>query len=169
MIRLEIFSIFHIFAILFMNTIERIQKWCNGSWLASADSSAIIDSLDIDSRNIEHPATSLFIALKTPIRDGHSYIPDAWQKGVRNFLVSNDMDLTSISGANFIQVKDTLTALQQVAAGHRKQFKMPVIGITGSNGKTMVKEWLNQLLSSDYNIVRSPKSYNSQVGVPLSV
>ncbi|MCD6012751.1 MAG: alanine racemase [Flavipsychrobacter sp.] len=158
-----------IFAAHFMNTIEQIRKWCNGTWLAKADNNAGIDTLAIDSRNIEHPASSLFIALKTSLRDGHSYIPEAWQKGVRNFLVSNDMDTTGISGANFIQVKDTLTALQQIAANHRKQFKIPVIGITGSNGKTMIKEWLYQLLSGQYNIVRSPKSYNSQIGVPLSV
>lgn len=152
-----------------MNTIEQIRKWCNGTWLSSTDNNAGIETLDIDSRNIEHPSGSLFIALKTPLRDGHSYIPDAWQKGVRNFLVSNDLDMANISGANFIRVNDTLSALQQVASGHRKQFKIPVIGITGSNGKTMIKEWLHQLLSSHYNIVRSPKSYNSQVGVPLSV
>lgn len=152
-----------------MNTIEQIRKWCNGTWLAKADSDACIETLAIDSRHIEHPESALFVALKTSLRDGHSYIPEAWQKGVRNFLVSNDMDTTGISGANFIQVKDTLAALQQIAANHRKQFKIPVIGITGSNGKTMIKEWLRQLLSSEYHIVRSPKSYNSQIGVPLSV
>lgn len=152
-----------------MNTIEQIRKWCNGTWLAKAEMETGIDTLAIDSRNIGHPASSLFIALKTSLRDGHSYIPEAWQKGVRNFLVSNELDTSGINGANIIQVKDTLAALQQIAANHRKQFRIPVVGITGSNGKTMIKEWLHQLLAGQYNIVRSPKSYNSQVGVPLSV
>jgi Alr-MurF fusion protein len=152
-----------------MNSIEQLRKWCNGIWLAKTDPEASVRLLAIDSRNIEDPAASLFVALKTPLRDGHSYIPDAWQKGVCNFLVSNDVDTTAIKGANIIKVNDTLTALQQIAANHRKQFNIPVIGITGSNGKTMIKEWLYQLLSDKYNMVRSPKSYNSQLGVPLSV
>jgi Alr-MurF fusion protein len=152
-----------------MNTIEQIRKWSNGKWLAKADPDTEIRDLDTDSRNIEHPEGSLFVALRTSLRDGHSYIPDAWLKGVRNFLVSNDIDATALHGANIIQVKDTLTALQQIAAAHRKQYNIPVIGITGSNGKTVIKEWLYQLLTEDHNIIRSPKSYNSQVGVPLSV
>ncbi len=152
-----------------MTTVEQLCKWCNGTWLARSDDNMPVGTLSIDTRTIEDPAGALFIALKTSARDGHSYIPDAWQKGVRNFLVSNDMDTAGISGANIIQVKDTLAALQQIAAAHRRQFSIPVIGITGSNGKTMVKEWLNQLLATNYNIVRSPKSFNSQVGVPLSV
>lgn len=152
-----------------MNNIEQIRKWCNGIWLAKANDSACIEELAIDSRNIEHPANALFISLKTNLRDGHTYIPDAWLKGVRNFLVSHNMDTTALAGANIIQVKDTLDALQLIAAGHRKQFDIPVIGITGSNGKTVVKEWLYQLLNFKFNIARSPKSYNSQIGVPLSV
>lgn len=125
--------------------------------------------LSIDSRNIERPETALFVALTTSLRDGHTYIADAYQKGVRSFLVCADVAADTLPGANIIKVKDTLVALQQVAAAHRKQFSIPVIGVTGSNGKTVVKEWLYQLLSTAYNIVRSPKSYNSQVGVPLSV
>ena len=152
-----------------MNNIEQLRKWCSGTWLAKEQPDVTIGELAIDSRSIALPADALFIALKTPLRDGHTFIADAWQKGVRNFLVSQPVDETSITDSNIIQVKDTLVALQKIAAAHRKQFDIPVIGITGSNGKTVVKEWLYQLLSGIYNTVRSPKSYNSQVGVPLSV
>ena len=152
-----------------MNNIEQLRKWCNGAWTAQGQPDAEIAELAIDSRNIEDPANALFIALKTPLRDGHTFVMDAWQKGVRNFLVSQPVDDASLPDSNIIQVKDTLAALQKIAAAHRKQFDIPVIGITGSNGKTVTKEWLYQLLSGSYNTVRSPKSYNSQVGVPLSV
>jgi Alr-MurF fusion protein len=152
-----------------MNTIDELRKWCNGTWLSMEREGADIEVLDIDSRSIERPEQSLFIALKTSLRDGHSYVQEAWQKGVRNFLVSQNVDIPALGGSNIILVKDTLVALQQIAAAHRTQFHIPVIGITGSNGKTVVKEWLYQLLSNYYNTVRSPKSYNSQLGVPLSV
>jgi Alr-MurF fusion protein len=152
-----------------MNTIEQLRKWCNGVWLAKANADTAIEELTIDSRNIEQPETALFIPIKTQLRDGHNYIQDAWQKGVRNFLVSQAVDTAGLVDANIVQVRDTLAALHQVVAAHRKQFDIPVIGITGSNGKTIVKEWLYQLLNEQYNIVRSPKSYNSQLGVPLSV
>ena len=152
-----------------MNKIEQLRKWCNGVWLEKDQADASIEELAIDSRNIAHPESALFIALKTNLRDGHLYISDAFQKGVRNFLVSQPIEASEFKGANIIQVKDTLTALQNIAASHRRQFDIPVIGVTGSNGKTVVKEWLYQLLGSKFNTVRSPKSYNSQVGVPLSV
>lgn len=128
-----------------------------------------IEHLLLDSRKVYTPATSLFFALKGPRRDGHQFIPELYKKAIRNFVVSEPIDKNLYPKANFLQVKDTLKALQQLAAHHRKQFHIPVIGITGSNGKTIVKEWLYQLLHEDYNIVRSPKSYNSQIGVPLSV
>lgn len=152
-----------------MNTIEQLRKWCNGVSLNGDMGNAVIEELSIDSRNIEHPEVAMFIALKTGHRDGHAYIADAYAAGVRNFMVSEAVDTETFKGGNFIQVKDTLIALQQIAAAHRKQFKVPVVGITGSNGKTIVKEWLYQLLGEQYKIARSPKSYNSQVGVPLSV
>jgi alanine racemase len=152
-----------------MNNIEQLRKWCSGTWIANEQPNASIDVLAIDSRNIEQPEKALFIPLKTQLRDGHAFLQDAWQKGVRNFLVSQNIDAGQLPDSNIIEVKDTLAALQKIAAGHRKQFDIPVIGVTGSNGKTVVKEWLYQLLSPQYNIVRSPKSYNSQVGVPLSV
>ncbi len=152
-----------------MKSLEQLKKWCHGTWLSGSGEDVIIEGLDIDSRNIEHPESSLFIALKTNLRDGHNYIADAYAHGVRSFLVSQSIDAALYPAANIILVKDTLAALQQIAGNYRKQFKFPVIGITGSNGKTIVKEWLYQLLGSQYNTVRSPKSYNSQVGVPLSV
>lgn len=152
-----------------MNNIEQIKKWCGGEWLVSGNNAATIEELSIDSRSIEKPENALFIALKTNLRDGHLFVSNAWQKGVRNFLVSHEVDTAGLEGSNIILVKDTLTALQKIAAAHRKQFNIPVIGITGSNGKTMVKEWLYQLLAPQYTIVRSPKSFNSQIGVPLSV
>jgi Alr-MurF fusion protein len=129
----------------------------------------IIEHLLLDSRRIYAPATSLFFALKGPRRDGHQFISELYKRGVRAFVISGATDITAFPEASFLLVKDTLIALQELAAHHRKQFKIPVIGITGSNGKTIVKEWLYQLLSEDFNIVRSPKSYNSQIGVPLSV
>lgn len=148
--------------------IEQIGKWCSGTWLVQSHDT-IVEELVIDTRKIAQPEQALFIALKSPRRDGHSFIKDAYEKGIRNFLVSEDVNTTPFPGANFIGVKDTLAALQQIAAAWRKQFDIPVIGVTGSNGKTIVKEWLYQLLSEKYNAVRSPKSYNSQIGVPLSV
>ena len=129
-----------------------------------------IENLLFDSRKVYSAGSSLFFALKGPRRDGHQFINELYKKGVRNFVVSeNFFDTSSYPEANFLVISDTLKALQKLAALHRQQFSIPVIGITGSNGKTIVKEWLYQLLHEDYNIVRSPKSYNSQVGVPLSV
>lgn len=148
-------------------SIEDISKWCNGKMLLPGE--GIITDLVIDSRKISDPEGALFIALSSDRRDGHSYIQEAYNKGVRHFLVQEELDVHPFEGASFILVKDTLLALQKLAAAHRKQFRIPVIGITGSNGKTVVKEWLFQLLSGQYNLVRSPKSYNSQIGVPLSV
>lgn len=121
-----------------------------------------------DSRQLQQAAPTLFFALKAH-KNGHDYIPALYAAGLRNFVISDVMDTQQYPEANFLQVSDTLEALQSLAAYHRSQFSYPVIGITGSNGKTMVKEWLYQLLSPDYTIVRSPKSYNSQIGVPLSV
>ncbi|RYD58449.1 MAG: bifunctional UDP-N-acetylmuramoyl-tripeptide:D-alanyl-D-alanine ligase/alanine racemase [Sphingobacteriales bacterium] len=152
-----------------MPTISQIAKWCHGEWQVQEGSDTVIGELVIDTRKVATPSSALFVALKTQRRDGHSFISDAYQKGIRNFLVSNPVDASAYPDASFVTVRDTLTALQQIAAGHRKQFKIPIIGITGSNGKTIVKEWLYQLLSEDYKAVRSPKSYNSQIGVPLSV
>ncbi|HEY2722959.1 MAG TPA: bifunctional UDP-N-acetylmuramoyl-tripeptide:D-alanyl-D-alanine ligase/alanine racemase [Chitinophagaceae bacterium] len=128
-----------------------------------------IEHLVIDSRKLYSPEVSLFFALKGPRRNGHQFIAELYARGVRNFVISDEVEIKEYIEANFILVGDTLEALQRLAAYHRKQFNIPVIGITGSNGKTIVKEWLYQLLHDKFNIVRSPKSYNSQIGVPLSV
>jgi alanine racemase len=128
-----------------------------------------VEHLLLDSRKVYSPVLSLFFALEGVRRDGHRFIPELYKKGVRNFVVSKETETTNYPEANFLFVADTLAALQQLAAFHRARFTIPVVGITGSNGKTIVKEWLYQLLHEEYNIVRSPRSYNSQVGVPLSV
>ncbi len=127
---------------------------------------AKINWLLIDSRSLCFPEETLFFALKTEKNDGHKYVEELYKRGVRNFVVEQ-----AVIGleANFLVVKSPLQALQTLAAYHRSQLHIPVIGITGSNGKTTVKEWLYQLLSPDYHVCRSPRSYNSQVGVPLSV
>ena len=126
-----------------------------------------ISALFTDSRRINNPAEGLFFALSGR-RNGHEFVAEAYAGGVRNFVVEHGPEF-NLPGANFLIVPDPLAALQILAAYHRSRFKLEVIGITGSNGKTIVKEWLYQLLSADKNIVRNPKSYNSQIGVPLSV
>jgi alanine racemase len=148
-------------------TISHIAKITNAVSRIVNDNK--VEQLLLDSRNFFSPATAIFFAIKGARRDGHSFIPELYQKGVRNFIVSEDIEPNKFPEANILQVKDTLIALQKLAAFHRSQFDIPVIGITGSNGKTIVKEWLYQLLNEKYNIIRSPKSYNSQIGVPLSV
>ncbi len=130
---------------------------------------ASIEHLVVDSRKIIFPQTTLFFALRGPRRDGHDFIKEAYEKGVRHFVISRRIDATLYPDADFFRVKEVLKTLQVLAAIHRASYSCPVIGITGSNGKTIVKEWLYQLLNPDFNIVRSPRSYNSQIGVPLSV
>src|SRR5690554_6637254 len=131
---------------------------------------ADISILLTDSRRLSVPEETLFFALETKNNDAHLFVSNLYQLGVRNFVVSKLLpEWGHFSDANFLKVRNSLAALQKIAAHHRAQFDIPVIGITGSNGKTVVKEWLYQLLEKDYNIVRSPRSYNSQVGVPLSV
>lgn len=134
-----------------------------------SNASLPVEYLVTDSRNIIDPAKSIFFAIKGPRRSGINFVNEAYQQGVRIFIVEESIEPALYAGAIFIQVPGVIEALQQLAAHHRKQFNIPVIGITGSNGKTIVKEWLYQLLQSDYHIVRSPRSYNSQIGVPLSV
>ena len=132
----------------------------------------LIENLLTDSRKLLFPSSSLFFALNGIGRNGDSFIKELYARGVRNFVVDQHVgndNLNEYSQANFLKVRDVLVALQMLARVHRHRFNYPVIGITGSNGKTIVKEWLTQLLGDDYNIVRNPKSYNSQIGVPLSV
>ena len=127
-----------------------------------------IDWLLTDSRSLCYPESTLFFAIKTDRGNGHHYIADLYQRGVRAFVVSEKAE-GYFPDADFLLVPDTLQALQTLAAYHRSRFDIPVIGITGSNGKTLVKEWLYQLLAPDFTVTRSPRSYNSQIGVPLSV
>jgi len=136
-------------------------------WFGESDVMPV-DHISIDSRSLQNGQTTLFFALSGPNNDAHHYIDELIDVGVLNFVVTHVPD--EVRGqANFLIVENTLDALQQFAAYYRGLYHFPIIGITGSNGKTIVKEWLNFLLSPDYNIIRSPKSYNSQVGVPLSV
>ena len=122
-----------------------------------------------DSRMLFNPAKSIFFALKGKQQDGHAYIDMLYEKGLRCFVVKNEIDTSAYPDAVFLSVNNPLPVLQAWAAWHRAQFKLNVIAITGSNGKTIVKEWLYQFLELDFKVVKSPKSYNSQLGVPLSV
>ncbi|MBO7580031.1 MAG: bifunctional UDP-N-acetylmuramoyl-tripeptide:D-alanyl-D-alanine ligase/alanine racemase [Bacteroidaceae bacterium] len=149
-----------------MYTIEEITQVIGAE--RKGMTKAKINWLLIDSRSLCFPEETLFFALKTEKNDGHKYIEELYRRGVRNFVVES-LPSRDLDDCNFLVVKSPLQALQELAAYHRGNLDIPVIGITGSNGKTTVKEWLYQLLSPDFNICRSPRSYNSQVGVPLSV
>ena len=127
-----------------------------------------IDWLLTDSRSLCYPESTLFFAIKTEVGNGHLYVNDLYQRGVRAFVVSEEVE-GDFPEADFLFVQNTLFALQSLAAQHRSRFDVPILGITGSNGKTVVKEWLYQLLAPDFAVTRSPRSYNSQTGVPLSV
>lgn len=180
-------------------TVETIAGVCHGKLLANGNAGLIIKEILIDSRRLIHPENCMFVALVTSRNDGHRYIQELYEKGIRCFMVAglpetpadytdqnqshqqhhepcmaeavrnDESKIQHLPGAAFIMVGDTLKALQMLGAYHRQQFEIPVLGITGSNGKTIVKEWLFQLLSPDFRVIRSPRSYNSQVGVPLSV
>ncbi|MCB2219680.1 MAG: bifunctional UDP-N-acetylmuramoyl-tripeptide:D-alanyl-D-alanine ligase/alanine racemase [Bacteroidetes bacterium] len=151
----------------FPYNIQAITEIIGGELICSDFEDPVVTDILIDSRRLISPENCLFIALVTKKNDGHRFIEELYGKGVRNFIISNPEYKPEKS--NCILVTNTLQALQKLAANHRKGFNIPVIGITGSNGKTIVKEWLFQLFSPEYTITRSPKSYNSQVGVPLSV
>lgn len=127
-----------------------------------------IEHITIDSRSPQNNQNTLFFAIKGHNFDGHFFIQDLISKGVQNFVVSNIPNGLQ-DKANFYEVENTLEAFQKLAAFYRSLFHFPILAITGSNGKTIVKEWLNYLLSPEYQIIRSPKSYNSQIGVPLSI
>lgn len=149
-------------------TIEKITTLIGARRLGTAE--ATISWLLTDSRSLCFPESTLFFALCSERNDGHKYIPELYNRGVRNFVVScTPQNAADYADANFLKVTDVLSALQRLAERHRDEFDIPVVGITGSNGKTMVKEWLYQLLSPSMTITRSPRSYNSQIGVPLSV
>ena len=151
--------------------ISHIAKIINANVLQHGDD-VLIENLLTDSRKLLFAESSLFFALDGLGRNGASFIKALYEKGVRNFVVNenfSEQELIKYPNAFFLQVADVLAALQHLVTFHRQAFEYPVIGITGSNGKTIVKEWLTQLLGDEYNIARNIKSYNSQIGVPLSV
>lgn len=150
-------------------TIERVATLIGAQRLGHAE--ARISFVLTDSRSLCFPEETLFFALRSNRNDGHQYISELYRRGVRCFVVEEvpTQATNQFGDANFLVVSSTLQALQCLAQRHREAFNIPVVGITGSNGKTMVKEWLYQLLSPQMVITRSPRSYNSQIGVPLSV
>ncbi|MCK4663791.1 MAG: bifunctional UDP-N-acetylmuramoyl-tripeptide:D-alanyl-D-alanine ligase/alanine racemase [Bacteroidales bacterium] len=148
--------------------IEKINDIISGN--LNGNGKSFIKYLATDSRNIISPDESLFFALTGERYNGHNFIEELYKQGVRNFVVSSiPVNYSDFKFSNFILVENTLLALHKLCSFHRSQFKIPVIGITGSNGKTIIKEWLYQMLAEDKKTVKSPKSYNSQIGVPLSV
>ncbi len=150
-------------------TIEKVTTLIGARRYGDRDTN--IGFILTDSRSLCFPEETLFFALKSERNDGHNYIPELYRRGVRNFVVTNVPKgyASDYPEANFLKVVNTLEALQRLAERHRDEFDIPIVGITGSNGKTMVKEWLYQLLSPQLFVTRSPRSYNSQIGVPLSV
>ena len=150
------------------NSIENIVNILNAKRIGTRPTE--IDWILTDSRSLCFAEETLFFALKSKSNDGHKYIPELYERGVRSFVVGElPQNIEEYSDANFLLVSDPMKSLQKLAEKHREVFDVPVIGITGSNGKTVVKEWLYQLLSAERIITRSPRSYNSQIGVPLSV
>jgi alanine racemase len=153
-----------------MFKVSEIAGIVKGELIMENNDDQEIRDILVDSRRLISPDNCMFFALVGRHNNGHDYIPELYRKGIRSFVVSaSSYKPDEYKDASFIRVKNTLAALQALSAAHRKKFDIPVIGITGSNGKTIIKEWLFQLLNKQYRIVRSPKSYNSQVGVPLSV
>lgn len=140
-------------------------------FLLHGSEAGTINQIIVDSRNVVYPETTLFVALKGAKSDGHAFIEELYQKGVRYFLIKkgSGISITGKEQGAFITCEDPLSGLQLLATYQRQQFKNPVVGITGSNGKTIIKEWLGQILGQRFAVAKSPKSYNSQVGVPLSV
>ena len=149
-------------------TVEQIREALNADGRLATPESRVTRLLT-DSRSLSFPEETIFFAIKTRHGDGHNYIHGLYNRGVRNFAVNSLERCETLADANFIVTDDTLAALQTLAMQHRAKFDIPVIGITGSDGKTIVKEWLYQLTAGDYTVTRSPRSYNSQIGVPLSV
>ena len=149
-------------------TVEQIREALNADGRLVTPESRVTRLLT-DSRSLSFPEETIFFAIKTRHGDGHNYIHGLYNRGVRNFVVNSLERCETLADANFIVTDDTLAALQTMAMQHRAKFNIPIVGITGSDGKTIVKEWLYQLTAGDYTVTRSPRSYNSQIGVPLSV
>ncbi|TVR82347.1 MAG: bifunctional UDP-N-acetylmuramoyl-tripeptide:D-alanyl-D-alanine ligase/alanine racemase [Chitinophagaceae bacterium] len=149
-------------------TIKEIAEITNAKTFGYSHN-RVIQSFLTDSRQLTDPENTLFFAWKGKRQDGHRYIQSLYEKGVRAFFTEKKVDVNEYPDAVFLSSENIIDSLQKIAAHYRQQFNFPVIAITGSNGKTIVKEWLNFILSSFYTISRSPASYNSQTGVPLSV
>ncbi len=150
-------------------SIGQLSDMMQAQCIGASKAQDTICTLLIDSRIVSHAAKAIFFAIRSSRKDGHDYIPDAYQKGVRAFVIDKEVDISSFPEAVFLKVEQVVGALQILATVHRQQMTMPILGITGSNGKTIIKEWIYQCLSHEQMISRSPKSYNSQIGVPLSL
>ena len=149
-------------------TLQKIADITHGKLYGMGGETVV--NLETDSRRITSASDSIFVAIKGLRHDGHRFIPDIYQRGIKNFLIDNPgFSFSTFPNANFIVVENATSALQELAASYRATLKMPVVAITGSNGKTVVKEWLFQCLSHSGTVSRSPKSYNSQIGVPFSI
>jgi alanine racemase len=150
---------------IFFETLPQIT----GGTLLQASFGGIVGDIITDSRKAKPSPNSVFFAISGPRHDGHKFLDELYNRGCRQFVIEKSVNLSAYPGSNLVQVGSTLRALQQVVCVHRQAFLYPVIGITGSNGKTIVKEWLYHVLAPDHSIVKNPGSYNSQLGVPLSV
>ena len=138
-------------------TIEELGRIIKARYAGVSPGDKILRLLT-DSRSLSFPEETLFFAIVTRHGDGHDYVDDLYRRGVRNFVVNQSFDCTRYADANFLVVDDTLSSLQVLAADHRSRFDIPVVGITGSDGKTIVKEWLYQITCGDYVVTRSPRS-----------
>ena len=150
-------------------SIQQIQRIIKGKFLNPLPFKQDIEQLLFDSRHLIFANRTLFFAFAGDRQDGHDFIRELYEQGVRNFVVTKKIRPASFPEANLLYVKKSIKAIQGLATFHRQQFNLPVIGITGSNGKTIIKEWLFQLLHQDYRVIKNPGSYNSQIGVPLSI
>ncbi|MFN8416906.1 MAG: bifunctional UDP-N-acetylmuramoyl-tripeptide:D-alanyl-D-alanine ligase/alanine racemase [Cytophagaceae bacterium] len=148
---------------------RNIETLCEGKFLQYGKEDIVLSQLLLDSRKVVAPEGTVFFAIAGTNHDGHQYLSQAYQKGVRCFVVEKEINTSNYPNAFFFHTASSVKALQKLVQAHREKYTLPVIGITGSNAKTIVKEWLYQTLQSDYTILRNPKSYNSQIGVPLSV
>jgi len=149
-------------------TLQDLAGWCPGNLLQFQLDRPIL-TLVTDSRKVVISDTSVFIAITGHRNNGHHYLPELYRKGIRQFIIEEEVDLSSYPDANIFHAAGALEALHTLVKHHRQQFNTPVVGITGSNGKTIVKEWLSQVLDRDHHLVKNPGSYNSQLGVPLAV
>lgn len=145
---------------------NEVAQICNGEMRGE---NILVESVSVDSRNFNLGANTLFIAISGKNHDGHDFIEELYKRGVRAFVVEQELELDRFPKATFIKVNNSIDALQALATRHRERFKGTVVAITGSNGKTVVKEWIADLAPKSVKLFRSPKSYNSQIGVPLSV